>query len=369
MYGEPHRLSIDTWADLEFMHTLHERLKSEGKVFDLPAVVGLLEAEPLLRSLNSHVHQRRLVETVHKVLFIVDAGGPFGYGHLMRCRELAGQVVERLGWPVTFVLDDEHAAQSVEACGFRVLWGALGRQATAAPRSRSSVAFSELAHGHDLVVVDLSARRDLQPGWRDRLTADCPVVVIDREDATAAEADLIVCPGITGRPAQTASPMPPVASGLEFAIIRREIRRYIGLDIDKDIDVLVYLHDEVEREAVSRLAAAQGWTAVVLTGFREGFPELLARSKVFLSGYGQTFYEALALRTFPVAWPLSALHRADAEAFYAAVALPKYIVADVGGLGSVLQGALNERLADAPKLTDGTPAIVRRLAELRKTWA
>lgn len=369
IYGEPHRLSIDTWADLEFMETLYQRLRAESKAFDLPAVVDLLARDPAMRAINQHVHQRRLVETVHRVLFVIDAGGPFGYGHLMRCRELAGQIVERLGWPVTFVLDDQQAAESVEACGFHVAWGALGRPSGEAIAPWQAAQFDELVDAHGVIIVDISAQRQLDQGWRAQLATDRPVVVVDRQDGVANEADLIVCPGVSGRPSESPEAMPPTVGGLPFAIIRREVRRYVGLDLDKDIDLLVYLYAEDQRDAVRQLAASNGWRVLVLDAFREDFAELPARSRVFLSGYGQTFYEALALGCFPVAWPLSSLHQADAQAFYAAAGLPETIVRQAGDLNSVLGAALSYPMRAHAPLIDGTPQIVQRLAELREHWS
>ena len=104
-------------------------------------------------------------------------------------------------------------------------------------------------------------------------------------------------------------------------------------------------------------------------GFDAAFPELLARSKVFLSGFGQSFYEALAVGAHPVAWPLSAAHRADARAFYRATGLPDTLISDpdaVAGEIAPLLATPSRRLAP---VEDGTPAIIQRLAELREAWS
>ena len=75
-----HRLSVDTLADLAFMNALHADLDKRGLPFDLPHVVGLLKDRPELKAINAHVHQCRLVEDKKKVLFVVDAGGKYGFG-------------------------------------------------------------------------------------------------------------------------------------------------------------------------------------------------------------------------------------------------------------------------------------------------
>lgn len=364
LYGRRHRLSVDTWADLEFMQTLHSHLEAEGRAFVLPEAVALLRERPALRAVNAHVHQRRLVETLHPALFIVDAGGEFGYGHFMRCRELAGQLVERLSWPATFLLDDERAAHMAEACGFRVLWGALARAARPAPAGRREVAAGAAAADQGLLLVDISVRRQAPPGWRTALGGRAPVVVIDREDALAGEADLILYPGITGRARTDRLGLPPIVEGLEYLILRREVRRYQGLALARDIDLLVYLVDPAQREATLAMGRRRGWGVVAPGAFDEDFPALLARSRAFVSGYGHSFYEALALGCRPVAWPLSPAHRADALAFYRGTGLEPSIVDDVTMLEQALDGLFGGSPPVLPAVADGTPAIVQRLAAL-----
>ncbi len=46
VYGSPHRLSVDTWADLELMQTLERHLRAEGLAFSLPNAVDLLNRRP-----------------------------------------------------------------------------------------------------------------------------------------------------------------------------------------------------------------------------------------------------------------------------------------------------------------------------------
>ena len=97
LYMPHHRLSVDTLADLAFMNELYDALRKRNLPFRLPDVVALLKERPDLKAINDHVHQRRLVETIKKVLFIVDAGGIYGFGHLTRCMELARQTYRASG--------------------------------------------------------------------------------------------------------------------------------------------------------------------------------------------------------------------------------------------------------------------------------
>lgn len=368
LYGQPHRMSVDTWADLEFMETLFARLEAAGRPFTLPEAVSLMNREPALREINGHVHQRRLVEDIAKVLFVADAGGSFGYGHFMRCREFAGQVVERLSWPVTFLVDDEKAARMATDCGFNALWGALGRACAPPPQGCVEVSPPEAGNGFDAVVVDISARRSPPPGWRAASFPQLPVVALDRADSFSSEADLALFPGVTGRLPSPGSFAPPLAHGLEFAIIRREVRRYGGLDLDREVDVVTYLYSDSERAEIDRLARPWGWKVVHVTGFREDFPKLLAGARVFVSGFGQSFYEAAHLGCFPVAWPLSPLHEADASAFYAALGVAPAIIGNQSTAGKVLEPLLNSGPPALTPLADGTPNLSARLRELRGSW-
>jgi spore coat polysaccharide biosynthesis protein SpsF len=366
LYGAKHRLSVDTWADLEFMETVYQHLADAGKPFRLPEVVGLLAQRPELKRVNQHVHQRHLIETVHPVLFVVDAGGPYGYGHFMRCRELGGQIVERLGWPVAFMLDDAKAAAMADACGFRVLWGALGRPPAKTP-GREAMSVPQAVRPYGLLVVDISVQRSLPAQWRREIAAHAPVAMIDREDSSAAETDLIIYPGVTGRQRGERIGLPPVVEGLGNVILRREIRHFQRLECRKEIDVLAYLHIDEQKQGLLRLSVERGWRLHILDGFTEEFPRLLARSRVLLSGFGNSFYEALALHVSPVAWPLSLAHRADAQAFFRAAGLPEAIVDGPEALSREIAAALGRSL-DRLRLEDGTPAIVRRLADLREAW-
>jgi spore coat polysaccharide biosynthesis protein SpsF len=363
LYGKRHRLSIDTWADLEFMETLSDQLAGENVPFDLPHVVASLERQPALREINAHVHQRGLVENNHEVLFVVDVGGPFGYGHFMRCRELAGQLVERLGWPVTFLLDDVRAADMAGACGFRVSWGALGRVAQPKPDQVGDTTEIDRSACLQLIVVDLSARRTLEVGWRERMSSAAFVVVMDREDKMAEETDLIVYPGVSGRHRESREHLPPILEGTNYVILRRELCRYTDCSRQKDIDLLVYLQ---EPEKLAMIEAATRHTDLrieYVEGLSKYFPAWLCRSRAFLSGYGQSFYEALALGASPIAWPYSELHRQDAEAFYSAVGL-KPLIIDTADQLTVHLGGDGGNAADcAAKLIDGTPKIVAAIRD------
>jgi spore coat polysaccharide biosynthesis protein SpsF len=193
LYMPYHRLSVDTLSDLDFMNALHDALGEEQLPFRLPEAVALLENRPDLKAINSHVHQRRLVDDIHNVLVAVDAGGSYGFGHLMRSMELARQITERLGWPTHFLVDDPHAKAKIEAAGGRVHWGAFGRSSRAAGDQRPSTVESLIEH-YDLLLVDIFDQCGPQPGWRSKIGRDVKCVVIENTQPWAREADMILLP-------------------------------------------------------------------------------------------------------------------------------------------------------------------------------
>jgi hypothetical protein len=363
VYGAPHRLSIDTPADLEFMRRVHDELAASGRRFALPEAIALLTEQPELRQINAHVHQRALVEHHRQVIFAVDAGGEFGFGHLMRCLEIATQVIERLGWPATFVVDHVQALELLCSAGIRVKWGAFARSPRGATPG-GTAEFDRAARVHaDLAIVDVSVGRPLPLQCESLRQWGTKTVFLDREDGLAAEADLIVYPGLSGRRQATTGAPPRVLHGVEYVIVRREVARRRERGMEKDIDVLTYLHDEQQRLAVDELAQRYGWITARAGKFGE-FGELLSRARVFVSGFGQAFYEAVALATVPVAWPLSLNHAKDAEAFFDALNMPRMLVETTDDLASVFLTVLKGRHVDLPRLDDGTPSIVSQLQRL-----
>jgi len=375
LYAPPHRLSVDTFADLEFMNRVWEVLTTQGKPFALPEVLELLQERPELRRLNAHVHQRGLKEAVHPVLFLVDAGSRFGYGHLIRCQELGLQVVERLGWPVTFLVDDQRAVQLLRERGLPVVWGAWERPPQPAPNGQSDADIQDLTTRHHLLVVDISPR-EVTPGWRQRLASHAPVVVLDRAQEWSREADVIVFPGVTAPETTTGenffgsnprerenSHHVQIFAGLDHVILRREIRELASESLPKELDILAYLHHPHQRELLKSFAAHHNFKIHLINGFDPDFPRLLAESKIFISGFGYSFYEALALQTYPVTLPYSPLHREEAQLFYRRLGITPAIVGEDGTMDrfSPLWYTENNLKVAIP---DGTANIVKVISDL-----
>jgi spore coat polysaccharide biosynthesis protein SpsF (cytidylyltransferase family) len=374
-YAPAHRLSVDTWADLEFMNRVWEELTARGKPFELPEVLGLLKERPELRLINAHVHQRRLIETVRQILFLVDAGDRFGYERLNRCRELGLQVVERLGWPVTFLVDDQQALQLLTAQGLPVVWGAWQRTARLAPGNPSAAMINDLASRYHLLVVDIHPR-EIPAGWRQRLAPQTAVVVLDNLQAWSREADLVFFSGVISPTAlhqRKHDPVKPaisesvsssqILSGLDFVILRREVRRFMGGSQKKEVDILAQLDDPGQRETLQAWAHRNNLEVHIRSGGESDFDTLLARARFFLGSSHDHFYEALALQTYPIAWSRPPSHGNGARLFYQRVAIRPAIIVQAEDLTSLLPLLRQEGLA-WPSITDGTPRIVQALAHL-----
>ena len=354
------RLRVDTWADLEFMNALFDGLQSSDERFELPAALRYLKREPLLAKLNEHVADCGADAPREQALFIADAGGEVGFGHLMRCRELALQLTERTGRPVLFLVDDEEALKRLDECGLAAEWGAFERPVRNAEPAREALDALDAAKSSALVVLDLFGKRSLSPGWHNRLGR--PTLVLDRAETWCEEADCLVVPGVT-YPDEWTLPMQlggagiPLHGGIDYIIQRREIRKVAIGRSERDIDILAYLYGEKERGLLREFGAKHALATRILEKAAPDFPSLLARSRVFVSGFGITFYEALALGTQPVVWPLSREHELDALRFFRAFGLTPTVIQSAQDLPALLN-LLRTRAPQPSAVADGTPRIV-----------
>ena len=301
--------------------------------------------------------------TKSPVLLIADAGGEIGFGHLMRCRELALQIERLTRRETVLLVDDAEAFARVQSVGLRAEWGALERAMRPPPVGLNTVDAQLLASQCAYIVLDIFGKRGLEPNWRDRLGR--PAVVLDRADAWAGEAELVVIPGVTFPPEwmlprNIEGTNTPIHGGSEFVILREEIRRAPVSTKKRDIDVLAYLYDDSQREALRKFGLQSDLNVRILETPAEDFPDLLSRAKLFLSGFGITFYEALHCGTRPVAWPHSDQHALDASRFFQALGLESALLSNSTEL-DLLIDLLNCDSPVLPTITDGTPRIVELL--------
>ncbi len=379
LYMPPHRLSVDTPADLAFMNALYSHLDGCDLPFDLPHVVGLLKKRPDLRKINVHVHQCRLVENKKRVLFVVDAGGMYGYGHLTRCLELARQLTERLAWSTHFFIDDFQAETIIDETGFTVHWGAFARPVNQ-NRNRREVALESISCQYDLCIVDIFDQRGPNPGWRSAIGKNVRCAVLENTQPWTREADIIVIPNVLNKytgechtdndhASMTGSDrvVPKIVAGERFLILRDEIRRISSNAPEKTLDVLVYLHDRERREMIRRWLESNDIRAKIIDGYERTFADDLARSHMLISGFGISFNEAVALGTLPVCWPDSDAHREDAILFFRHFGMEPLLIQSVEDVASILSRFKNGRMSRPRPLTDGTPDIVAEIKSLFDT--
>jgi spore coat polysaccharide biosynthesis predicted glycosyltransferase SpsG len=317
------------------------------------------------------VHQMEIGEGRKNVVMVVDAGNGYGYGHLMRSRELAMQITERLGWPVAFVVSDDKAVRLLNDSGLRTTQKIRIPEIKTGGRedgdNSNGFQISEVSSPFDLIILDIYYKRDLGTGWKSMFPCNSKVVVLDHCGEWTKEADLVVIPGVAYNGSRWTKKVgyPRTVGGKHYVILRREIRRLRDRHMKKDIDLLAYLHSSDQKEAVRNLDTGDGLKVHVVQGFDSNFPELLARSRMFLSGFGYSFYEALALGSYPITLPLSDTHRTDAMKFYDRLGLPRGLVESVGEIENTITDlAQRWEKTGSMKTEDGTPRIVEEFASL-----
>jgi spore coat polysaccharide biosynthesis protein SpsF len=99
------RLTIDTPDDLAFVEAVHARMDAKAGEASLGDLLQLLDREPSLRSLNSHVRQKQLAVAGGLALIRCDGGGQFGYGHVKRMVALARALRDREGIGAVFAVN------------------------------------------------------------------------------------------------------------------------------------------------------------------------------------------------------------------------------------------------------------------------
>lgn len=232
----------------------------------------------------------------------VDGGWRAGFGHLGRCLGLW----EELGGRATFVVEDDAAASYLIAQG-----------ATAArePGDASIVVLDRAKPVEADAVASLQAQ-----GKR--------VVVIDELGSGRAVADLVVDP-------PTAAEWPPTdrprLAGFEHVLLRRVVRE--ARDAPRGASVLLAVGGSDPAGLTPALDSALGSAGIELMtvvgpGYRGAIPygarslarsgdwaSALARSCVYVGGYGHSLLEAAHLGTPAVAVVFRAGHLPHAAAF------------------------------------------------------
>ncbi len=122
VYGQFHRLSIDTYADYTFFLRVYDQLSLDKNSFTLENVVALLQENPTLKQINKHVYQRKVLEIIPNILFIApqtqSEDTHSDYFQKINI-ETALTIIESRGWPVHFVTNDNSLSQELEDKGIR----------------------------------------------------------------------------------------------------------------------------------------------------------------------------------------------------------------------------------------------------------
>ena len=171
------RLTIDTPDDLAFAEAVHARLRARAGEASLADLLLLLEREPELRAINSHVKQKPILPSGGMALIRCDGGGKFGYGHVKRMVGLARALRDRESIGVLFALHgSEDAALPIRRAGFEAVMIQTNDDLAALIRSRVP----------DMLVLD--GREGPRRAELDDLTRTIAIVAIidDGSDARLA---------------------------------------------------------------------------------------------------------------------------------------------------------------------------------------
>ena len=363
LHTRKHRFSVDTWADLEFMNTLYDRLVENNQNFQLPEVLQLLKKEPQLFKINEHVHQRRLIDDNLKVLFVVDAGVQYGYGHVRRCLELARQMTERKGWSTVFAVDDNEAIQILNREGEKTVWAAFHRP-TRGEKQNDQQTFQKLLSDSNLLVLDIYDQRGADVKWRNQLPEELSVIAIGNTLPWTEMADLLIMPGTYHIPERMLTLAQEgklhLLHGMNSLILRREVTKQHP--VVKDLDLVAYLHNPQARRDVESFIDKHGLQGIVLHSHCEKLPVYMARTKLYLSGFGISSYEAIALKAMPVIWPHSKVNRCDALDFFNMLNLSPAMLQNSSGLSTTILPLLKETDIILPEVHDNSAWLVEQIS-------
>jgi spore coat polysaccharide biosynthesis protein SpsF len=186
------RLTIDTPDDLAFAEAVHERLQAKAGEASLCDLLLLLEREPSLRALNSHVTQKPIAAEGGAgglALIRCDGGGRFGYGHVKRMVALARGLRDREGIGSVFALNGTaDALEPIARAGFA---------AVSIDASQDAAALETLIAAREPDILICDQREGLDRSGLEMISRDVPLVVsIDDGSERRLAADLAYYPPV-----------------------------------------------------------------------------------------------------------------------------------------------------------------------------
>jgi spore coat polysaccharide biosynthesis protein SpsF len=113
------RMSVDTRSDLLFMNEIYKRLEPNDNIVDLQSVVTMMDTDSNLMNINAHVHQKTIEEKSRTFMIITHASKEIGMGHLSRSIAIATELQESHAVNIVFYVNNDQTAELLNKEGFR----------------------------------------------------------------------------------------------------------------------------------------------------------------------------------------------------------------------------------------------------------
>lgn len=300
------RISVDTPSDLNFMREIYRLLWDKKNIIEMNKVISLYKSNKQLQQINADVKQKSKNDVSRKFIIRTDALPAIGFGHLSRMMALAKILQDNFFCGILFVIrKNKIAERKLSEQGFKYVTITLENQFYKLIRNDSSF---------DTIIVDTLSKIQT----RSVRLPEKKIIIIDRFDKLAQEADLCILPNAHNAVKEHKK----MVGGFKYVVIRDEIKKlkrkfgkYVLLSFGgsdpKNITVKVlnffsqmnfsrslgiYLGPfNNRRRQVNKLTKKFGKKIFVFSP-GDDFGKALAQSCFAVIGFGQTIYEALYLK-------------------------------------------------------------------------
>ncbi|MCL1090793.1 NTP transferase domain-containing protein [Shewanella profunda] len=312
-----HRISVDTYADYLFMDKVYQRWFQENasdSIVNLKWVQLQLQADPVLRGINSHVRQKRPDTHYKRVHILCHVGKDIGMGHLKRSAFIANLLQEHLSLGVTVHIVGDKRTD--------LPW----LQSTAIWYKNEQSALSQMLENSTALWIV-----DIHPQYIDKVllnsaltkakSANTKLLAIDKTDADIDSlVDAIFVPAFF---CQSASDKTTYGwSHYLFTpqkIVSKEKRVLVTTGGSDALQYGSWLPAIIETQVPPtyditwvqgpyadkpKLPNQERWTHVINP---ENLPELMAKSEIVICCYGISLFEAIASGTITLLLPTDSL--------------------------------------------------------------